>query len=69
MRTLVTLMGVTLWSRRIGLGVRMAGSGLASVLYNQMWWQRGAEVGDIREAIRDRLSGAFKTMTKRLGYF
>lgn len=43
--------------------------GLASVLYNQVGRQRGTEVGDIREAIKDRLSGAFKAMTKRLGYF
>lgn len=43
--------------------------GLVSVLYNQVGRQRGTEVGDIREAIKDRLSGAFKAMTKRLGYF
>lgn len=56
-------------SRRIGLRVRMMSLGPPSDVHNQMWWQRGREIGDIRQTIWDRSSGALKAMTKRLGYF
>lgn len=42
----------------------MSQGGSASVPYNRVWSQRGREIGDIREAGRDRFCSTYEAMAE-----